>query len=871
MSPERHKAQVEAQELVAQADTGARNLTGNLGIMVAAIAFIWSVFQLYVASNVPFWLYDTFGIRFIFDNSAVRNIHLAFGLILAAFAYPLFSRSPRNTIPWYDWILAFLGAASCLYLVIMRGQIADRAGLPTQMDLVVATTGLAVLAIAVYRSLGLPLVIVAAIFVAYAMFGNSSMLPDVIQWRGASYGKAMWHYWIQEEGVFGVAIGVSASMIFLFVLFGSLLEKAGAGNYFIKAAFALLGHLRGGPAKAAVLASAMSGLYSGSSIANVVTTGTFTIPLMKRTGFPAEKAGAVEVASSVNGQLMPPVMGAAAFLIAEFTGTSYHQVVVHAFVPAVISYIALVYIVHLEALKMNLKGLPKPPTHVTVMQRLIGVLTGFIGITLVGLAVYYGLGWTKTAFPSLTFPVVLVLFAVGYLGLLYIAAQVPDLEVDDPNAPIKELPAAGDVGRTGYYFILPIVVLIWCILVERFSPSLSAFYATMAMIFIVVTQHPLKAFFRGESQVGRTWQGIVDFAEGMIGGARNMIGIAVATAAAGIIVGTVSLTGMHQMIAALVEFLSGGNLLLMLVLVAVMSLILGMGLPTTANYLVVSSLMALVVVDLGEQTGFLVPLIAVHFFVFYFGIMADVTPPVGLAAFAAAAISRGDPIKTGVQGFIYSLRTAALPFLFIFNTDLLLIDVTAFQAVFVFIVAVVAMMLFAAATQGYFFARSRLWESAALLLIAFTLFRPDFWLNQVQSPYVTATGPGIVEMIDEAQPGGMVRLNLAGPDFDDMDKTLTLTLPLTIGDEQGAEARLEAAGLITMDDNGTMAVDEPFPGTEFAEKLQDFDFYADNPVQIVSTQVNAERMPQELFYIPALLLLLLVVMLQRRRQTQPAF
>ncbi len=193
------------------------------------------------------------------------------------------------------------------------------------------------------------------------------------------------------------------------------------------------------------------------------------------------------------------------------------------------------------------------------------------------------------------------------------------------------------------------------------------------------------------------------------------------------------------------------------------------------------------------------------------------------------------------------------------------------QAVFVFIIAVVAMMLFAAATQGYFFARSRLWESAALLLIAFTLFRPDFWLNQVQSPFVTATGPGIVEMIDEAQPGDMVRLNLAGPDFDDMDKTLTLTLPLTIGDEQGAEARLEAAGLITMDDNGTMAVDEPFPGTEFAEKLQDFDFYADNPVQIVSTQVNAERMPQELFYIPALLLLLLVVMLQRRRQTQPAF
>lgn len=871
MSPERHKAEVDAQELVAQADTGARSLTGGMATMLATIAFVWSAFQLYVASNLPFWLFDTFGINLIFNNSEVRFIHLAFGLVLAAFAYPLFSRSPRNYIPWYDWILAALGAFACLYLVVMRNEIADRAGLPTQMDLVVATTGLTVLAIAVYRSLGLPLVIVAAVFLAYAMFGNSSLLPEVIQWRGASYGKAMWHYWMQLEGVFGVAVGVSASMIFLFVLFGSLLEKAGAGNYFIKAAFALLGHLRGGPAKAAVLASAMSGLYSGSSIANVVTTGTFTVPLMKRTGFPAEKAGAVEVASSVNGQLMPPVMGAAAFLIAEFTGVSYHQVVIHAFVPAVISYIALIYIVHLEALKMNLKGLPKPPVHMSLAQRLIGVLSGFLGITVLGFAVYYGLGWIKVALPGLTFPVVLLLFAVAYVYLVSVAAKVPDLEVDDPNAPIKELPAAGDVGRTGYYYILPIVVLIWCILIERFSPALSAFYATMSMIFIVITQHPLKAFFRQEAQTGKLRQGIADFAEGMIGGARNMIGIAVATAAAGIIVGTVSLTGLHQMIADLVEFLSGGNLLLMLILVAIMSLILGMGLPTTANYLVVSSLMALVVVQLGEATGFIVPLIAVHFFVFYFGIMADVTPPVGLAAFAAAAISRGDPIRTGVQGFIYSMRTVALPFLFIFNTDLLLIDVDPFEAVFVFIVAVVAMMLFAAATQGYFFARSRLWESVILLLVAFSLFRPGFWLDLVQEPYVEARGPAILQMIADQPSGDMVRLNLAGPDFDDMDKIITLTLELPIGDEQGGEARLEAAGLTAMEDAGALVLDEPFPGTQFAEKLQGFDFYGDVPVVIDSSEIEAVRMPKEIFYFPALLLLALVVMVQRRRQTQPAF
>ncbi|WP_068312198.1 TRAP transporter permease [Polycladidibacter hongkongensis] len=870
MSAEKHKAQVDATELVAQTDTGARNLSGSLGTLVAAIAFSWSLFQLYVASSVPFWLHDVTGLKLIFNNSEVRFIHLAFGMVLAGFAYPLFANSPRYRLPWYDWLLIAAAAVSCLYLVVMREAIAERAGLPTDVDLVISSVGLIVLAISVYRTLGLPLVIVAGVFLLYAFFGNQPFLPEAIQWRGASFGKAMWHYWMQLEGVFGVAVGVSASMIFLFVLFGSLLEKAGAGNYFIKSAFALLGHLRGGPAKAAVVASAMSGLYSGSSIANVVTTGTFTIPLMKRTGFPAEKSGAVEVASSVNGQLMPPVMGAAAFLIAEFTGVGYHEVVKHAFVPAVISYIALVYIVHLEALKMNLKGLPKPPARVTLMQRLIGVLTGFIGISLLGMAVYYVLGFFKANIPGLTFPVVMAIFAVIYVFLVRIASKMPDLEVDDPNAPIKELPLASDVGKTGYYFILPIVVLIWCILLERFSPSLSAFYATMAMIFIVLTQHPLKAFFRAQDIAGTFKRGFNDFVEGMIGGARNMIGIAVATAAAGVIVGTVSITGAHQMIGELVEYLSGGNLLLMLVLVAIMSLILGMGLPTTANYLVVSSLMAQVIVDLGAQNGFVVPIIAVHFFVFYFGILADVTPPVGLAAFAAAAISRGDPIKTGVQGFIYSIRTALLPFLFIFNTDLLLIDVTFNHAIFVFAVAVVAMMLFAAATQGYFFARSKMWESLTLLLIAFTLFRPGFWLDMVEPPFHQATGTATMQMLSEAPKEEEVRLRLQGPDFDNPDKTITWTLPLTVA-EGDAEARLAAAGLSVFEEDGVMVFEEPFPGTQHAEELQVFDFYGDTPVTLARTEVKAQRMARELFYIPALLLLALVIMVQRRRQTQPAF
>jgi TRAP-type uncharacterized transport system fused permease subunit len=271
-------AQVESREdlqnFVAEIDTGGRDPVGFVGKLIASIAFVWAVFQLYIASNLPFWLSEVTDMSWVVTNSNARLIHLAFGFVLAALAYPLFKSSSRTHVPWYDWLLAALGAACCLYIVVLRESIAVRAGLPTTGDLVFSTLGLIVLAIAVYRTLGLPLLIDASIFVAYVFFGDSPSLPDSIQWKGASYGKAMWHYWMQNEGVFGVALGVSASLIFLFVLFGSILEKAGAGNFFIKIAFALLGHLRGGPAKAAVVASAMSGLYSGSSIANTVTTGT---------------------------------------------------------------------------------------------------------------------------------------------------------------------------------------------------------------------------------------------------------------------------------------------------------------------------------------------------------------------------------------------------------------------------------------------------------------------------------------------------------------------------------------------------------------------------------------------------------------------
>ncbi len=850
-----------AAQMVAEIDTGARNPANWQGKMITGVALLWSLFQIYYASNFPFLLTELTGINFTLNSDQGRSIHLAFAMFLAATAFPLFKSSPRDHIPWYDWVLGLAGVAACLYLIFASDSIADRAGLPITTDKVMSIIGLVVILTATYRSLGLPLVIVASVFMMYTFFGDRDFIPEVIQWKGASLGKALWHYWMQTEGVFGVALGVSTSMVFLFVLFGSLLDKAGAGNYFIKVSFSLLGHLRGGPAKAAVVSSAMTGLISGSSIANTVTTGTFTIPLMKRVGFPAEKAGAVEVASSTNGQLTPPVMGAAAFLMVEYVGVSYLDVVRHAFLPAVISYIALVYIVHLEALKLGLKGMERSGPINTLVRKLTNALGGFVAVVALAAIIYYGLGWTKDVFGDATFYAVTVWFILAYLFLAWYASKVPDLEVDDPNAPLTTLPAVGPTARTGYYFLLPLIVLIWCLMIERFSPGLSAYWATLSMILIVLTQHSIKAVFRGKGDqlMAGVKHGFDQMIDGFIAGARNMIGIAVATGTAGIIVGTISLTGAHQVMGEFVEFISGGNLMLMLFFVALLSLILGMGLPTTANYIVVSSLMAPVIVTVGAQSGLIVPLIAVHMFVFYFGILADDTPPVGLAAFAAAAISRGDPIRTGIQGFMYDIRTAILPFLFLFNTELLLIDVTVAKAIFVFIVAVIAMLLFAAATQQYFLVRNRAWESLALLLIAFTLFRPGFWLDQVDPPFVDAPPADIVKIAGEAPPDGKLRVVVAGENISGKQVEKTVELPLGPAGE-GAERLKTTSGLEFRTEDGKTLVDNVEFGS-YAEKQKiDFDW------ELREVLVPAERMPKEVFYLPALLLLGLIIFMQRNRQ-----
>ena len=586
--------------------------------------------------------------------------------------------------------------------------------------------------------------------------------------------------------------------------------------------------------------------------------------MMKRVGFSPEKGGAVEVASSVNGQIMPPVMGAAAFLMVEYVGITYFEVIKHAFVPALISYIALVYIVHLEAMKADMKGLPRASEPKPWMVAITGFLIGFVAMAVVAVAVYFGIGWTKQYLGEAASWVVALALLIIYVGLVRFCAAYPELELDDPNSPVVSLPKVGPTVKSGLQFILPVILLVWCLMVERFSPGLAAFWATALMIFILVTQRPLFAFFRGAGGLGdelkRGWNELID---GLITGARNMIGIGIATATAGIIVGAVSQTGVGLVLAEMVEILSFGNIILILLLTAILSLILGMGLPTTANYIVVSSLLAPVIVQLGQDAGLIVPLIAVHLFVFYFGIMADVTPPVGLASFAAAAVSGGDPIKTGFVAFFYSLRTAALPFLFIFNTDLLLIDVGWIGGIVVFIVATTAMLAFAAATQGFFMARNRAYETVLLLLIAFTLFRPGFWMDMVSPPTQEVAPNQIVAVADRLQAGQELRLRIDGEDAVGEPRSFVAILPL--GEGETGEDRLFAAGLELLIDGDVVEIDNA--GFDSPAQAAGLDFGQ----IIVVVEEPIDQLPKELMYIPALLVLGLIIVMQRgRRPKQPA-
>jgi len=620
--------------------------------VIPTIAVAWSFFQLSIAS----WV--------ILDSTFIRAIHLGFALLIVFLNYPLFKKprfglkflSTTDRIPIFDYILAIVAAFTALYIAIDYAGLTTRYGAPITRDIVVGLALTVLLLEAARRVIGPALPVIALLFCGYAFFGP--YMPDVISFKGVSMNRFVGQMTMSTEGIYGIPLDVSATIVFLFVLFGAMLDKAGAGHYFIQLALSLLGGFKGGPAKAAIVGSGLTGMVSGSSIANIVTTGTFTIPMMKKVGYPATKAAAVEVAASTDGQLAPPIMGAAAFIIAEYVNVPYIQVVKAAAVPAFASYAALFYIVHIEASKLGLKGMPR-----------------------------------------------------------------------------AELPVFFKTLIAGAHFLIPIGMLLYELIIARHSPELAAFRAIWVMALLMLFQGPVKAHLNKEPIGPAFKQSIIDIFSSLASGARNMVAVALATAAAGIIVGVVAL-GLGGLITEVIEVVSGGNIYLMLVITAFASLVIGMGLPTTATYIVMASLTAPAIVTIAGNQDWIVPLMSAHLFCFYFGILADDTPPVGLAAYAAAAIAKSPPIATGIQGFMYDIRTAILPFMFIFNSDLILHNITSWpQGILIFLMACVGNFAFASATQNWFVAKNKMWEIPFFLSVTVILMRPDLISKLIGIPH----------------------------------------------------------------------------------------------------------------------------------------
>ena len=651
--------------------------------------------------------------------------------------------------------------------------------------------------------------------------------------------------------------------VFLFVLFGTLLDIAGAGNYMMQVSLALLGHLRGGPAKVAVVSSALNGVVSGSSVSNVVSGGIFTIPMMKRAGYTGVQAGAIEAASSINGQIMPPVMGAAAFLMVEYVGIPYSDIVRHAALPAIISYIALFYIVHLEALKLDLRPRARGYTQ-TWRERALGHALGWSGTIVVCVLVYYGIYGIRAIAGDGAGPVLAVVGLATYLALVAYAARYPELPSEETSVTSASLPRPWPTVRAGLHFLVPIFVLLWCLMAEDLSPGLSAFWATACVMGMVVVQPALTAFFRKtEAPAVAAKRGLADLWRGLVLGARNMIGIGVATASAGLIVGAVTLTGLGLMMTDLVELVSAGNVLIMLLLTAAICLVIGAGVPTTANYILVATLLAPVIVELGARSDLVIPLIAVHLFVFYFGIMADVTPPVGLASYAAAAISREDPNQTGLQATWYSFRTAVLPFVFVFNPLILLIGVSSWVELgLVALTATIASLLFAAATMGWFRTRCSLLEIALLLLATFLFFRPDWVIDQFHAKYVTAPPADIYKIADGLKPDEWLIVGVSIDPIDGKPRTKTLALPL--GEGASGRERLRSGG-VTLTQLGT---DLEIAAVKFGSRARKLG--ADQGAKITELKLpNPARPSAYWIFIPAFLLTAGVWMWQGRRASLP--
>ena len=867
--------------LVKEADLGGREPAGVVGMGLAVLAGLWSLFQVWYASPLPF----VFGFGILNDTEA-RAIHLAFAVFLAFCAYPAFQRSSRTVIPWSDWLLALVGAFCAAYLFLFYNQLATRSGSPTTFDIAVGIAGVTIMLEATRRAMGFGMLVTTGVFMAFVFLGP--YMPEVIQHRGVSVSRFISHMWLTTEGIYGVALGVSVQFIFLFVLFGTLLDIAGAGNYMLQVSLALLGHLRGGPAKVAVVSSALNGMVSGSSVSNVVSGGIFTIPLMKRTGYSGVKAGAIEAASSINGQIMPPVMGAAAFLMVEYVGIPYSEIIKHAALPAIISYIALFYIVHLEALKYDMQPL-KRERQPGWGERMAGWLLGVTGSIAALALIYYVITAAKWLGGEYAGWLLAAVCLIAYAVLMAYSSRHPEVPVDDPLAPEVKLPLPWPTVRAGLHFLIPIVVLLWALMVEELSPGTSAFWATATTMVMVVLQPVMQAIFRplggaGNAATGGRGRlqgalqsgglhsalqnglrkGLADLWKGLVLGARNMIGIGVACASAGLIVGAITLTGMGLMMTDFVELVSAGNVLVMLILTAFICLLIGAGVPTTANYILVATLMAPVIVELGARSGLVIPLIAVHLFVFYFGILADVTPPVGLASYAAAAISGDDPNATGWQATWYSLRTTVLPFVFIFNPQLLMIGVGSWvEVVIVCITGTVASLLFAAGTMKWFRIRCTWPEVALLLLATFLFFRPDWVIDQIAPKYVSAPAAGIYTVAGTLNEDEWLVVGIAGETLDGKAQTKTVAIPM--GKGANGRERLRDAG-VTLSQLGA---DLEVAAVKFGSRAKKLGL--EQGYKIVELKLpNPARPSQHWVLLPAFLLALLVWWMQGRRVRRAA-
>lgn len=564
------------------------------------ISVIFVVFQLYatLSGTIP--------------AQILRATHLAFVQLLAFLLFPPTKHSRRDTLPWYDVVLGVLGASCWLYIVINFDSLVRRSGNNTVLDVIIGIIGILILFESCRRIVGLPIMIIAAVFIVFAFTGK--YLPGFLHHRGYSLQRIVCHLFYNTEGIMGTPIGACSTFIFLFILFGALLEKTGIGHFFIDVCNAIAGGASGGPAKVAVLSSALLGTVSGSSVSNTVGSGSFTIPMMKKLGYKGEFAGAVEAAASTGGQLMPPIMGAAAFLMAESLGLPYIMIVKAAIIPAILYFTGIFITVHLEAKKLGLKGLPKD--------------------------------------------------------------QLP------PFLPL--------ILRKGY-MILPLVVIIFFLC----SGKTAVFAALMGIVSCVLVglgvsisdlAHGRKPSFGGK-----------DIVEVMCTAARNIISVAIACGMAGIIIGIVTLTGLGLRLGNGLVSLAHGQLFLTLVFTMLASIILGMGAPTTANYLITSTITAGAIIALGIQP------LAAHMFAFYFGIIADVTPPVALAAIAGAAIAKAKPMKTAVNATKLAIGAFIIPYMFVYNSKMLMIDASILSIITIALTAILGMFGISVALEGYGF------------------------------------------------------------------------------------------------------------------------------------------------------------------------